>query len=398
MTHLTDHDLFELAAPLRQVEAVTRAAGVTHRAEATKAGWKRRAVIGLLAAAATLAVLFVLALAAHSRSSAPAPAKPPAGHMTSFLAGLTPVRVHYSKPEDDGRLVVEINPAVGPGWSIFADGRVIGDADLIPKGANPLHMANSQQWLTRQGTQMLRSEILAIGRPVGLFTTHNVGLFRNAYKRHGLEAPEDGYDVRIGRRLISVGVFSPSLYRNDPSYRNDPEATPAQIHALAQINTLVNRLPASAWKDRTIRAYIPSHYCVAWDREAPDPAKLPPPANKLLAQRLPSWSNTASGTLTTDQARALVSSSSAATRRKFIGKSPPPTGTGPPPTPTSAPPFSDSTQDSPTAAADGDHRFRMHPGARERPLHVGGCASCEPGSIMVGDARAVSLNVAPSGT
>jgi hypothetical protein len=80
MTHLTDHDLFELAAPLRDVEPVTRRVGVPHGVDAATAGWSRRLVIGLVAALATLAVLFVLALAAHSRSSAPGPAKQ-SGHL-----------------------------------------------------------------------------------------------------------------------------------------------------------------------------------------------------------------------------------------------------------------------------------------------------------------------------
>jgi hypothetical protein len=75
MTRLTDHDLFQLAAPLRQVEPVTRPAGVPHDASEANAGWTRRFFIGLVAATAVAAVLFVLALAAHSRSSAPQPAK-----------------------------------------------------------------------------------------------------------------------------------------------------------------------------------------------------------------------------------------------------------------------------------------------------------------------------------
>ena len=79
---------------------------------------------------------------------------------------------------------------------------------------------------------------------------------------------------------------------------------------------LLSRLPASAWKDRAIRPYIPSHYCVAWDRAAPDPAKLPFPARNLLAQLLPSWSRTASGTLTTNQAQALLAAFARA-RLKF---------------------------------------------------------------------------------
>ena len=109
----------------------------------------------------------------------------------------------------------------------------------------------------------------------------------------------DWYQVRIGRRLIYAQVLGPSNLNNKPRM-----ATAAQMRALDQINTLVTRLPASAWKDRTLRPYIASHYCFGWDRAAPDPAKLPPPASDLLAAQLVR-TRLAVGVLSTDQARGL---------------------------------------------------------------------------------------------
>jgi hypothetical protein len=82
--------------------------------------------------------------------------------------------------------------------------------------------------------------------------------------------------------------------------------TPAQMHALAQINRLAadpsGVLPASAWTDRTIRPYIPSQYYLGWDRSAPDPSKLPSPAKEALQPLL----GQPDGVVTTDQARTLL--------------------------------------------------------------------------------------------
>jgi hypothetical protein len=66
-----------------------------------------------------------------------------------------------------------------------------------------------------------------------------------------------------------------------------------------------SRLPASAWADRTIRPYVPSHYAVAFDRFVPDPSKMPSPAGELLRQYQPLLDH-ACQVVTTNQARALL--------------------------------------------------------------------------------------------
>jgi hypothetical protein len=43
-------------------------------------------------------------------------------------------------------------------------------------------------------------------------------------------------------------------------------------------------LPASAWADRTIRPYIPTHYNIAHDHGDPEPSRMPPPAGAALAR------------------------------------------------------------------------------------------------------------------
>src|SRR4029077_6913327 len=195
----------------------------------------------------------------------------------------------------------------GGDWNIYANGVDVwqkwtrdGDPTVIPNGADPLHTTNVQQRLTPQGVQRLRSKILAIGQPVGLFK-HNLVLVRKAYAK-----PErvDWYQVRVGDRLVYLQVLPPGYSPNGKA------ATPAQSRAIAGINTLVanaaTRLPASVWADRTIRPYIPSHYCLNWDRAAPAPTNLPSPARELLAEALATQKPGIQGIITTDQTRALL--------------------------------------------------------------------------------------------
>src|SRR4029077_16171803 len=58
-------------------------------------------------------------------------------------------------------------------------------------------------------------------------------------------------------------------------------ATPAQARGIAQIARLLAHpaawLPATAWADRKVRAFVPSRYYLAFDRSAPNLTKLPSP-------------------------------------------------------------------------------------------------------------------------
>ena len=112
------------------------------------------------------------------------------------------------------------------------------------------------------------------------------------------------YQVCNNGHLNHAQVLRTSIIR-DPRKLE----TPAQMRALAQITNLVGDpstlLPASAWADRSIRPYVPSHYELVFDRHAPDPSKLPSPAKEVLAQFQPLLHN-ADQTVPTDQARALM--------------------------------------------------------------------------------------------
>ncbi len=243
------------------------------------------------------------------------------------FAGLPPEGTPASTPAN-GRIILNISPASGATWNVYADGRIIwqrysraGDPLVIPNRVDPLHTGLVQQRLTPQGVRLLRSRILAIGQPTDLFR-HNLALGRKAFEKHEEVA---WYQVRTRGHLIYAQVLPPSLQPR--------MATVAQMRALARINALVansaSRLPAGAWADRTIRPYVPSHYQLVFDRFAPDPAKLASPAREMLREYQPLLDH-ACQVVTTEQARALFAALGeagvklgATTRKKRTSTSPP---------------------------------------------------------------------------
>ncbi len=160
MTQLSDRDLFELASPLRQVEPVTRPAGAQDRhAGEAKADWTRRIAVGLLAAAATAAVLFVLALAAHTRSSAPAPVNPhprpltPQAELDVFMNRLKPRLATLQSDMGVARSELRIymaNPTTTTGTTLglrmFHTSGAIGEDDYASLAAVPVPGALNPAW------------------------------------------------------------------------------------------------------------------------------------------------------------------------------------------------------------------------------------------------------------
>lgn len=241
------------------------------------------------------ALVVALAVAAAGSASARLDSLP-----TRF-GGFPPKGVEAS-PFTTGRLLFGLRPRATTTWNVYADGWVIwqkwtssGVASVVPDGARRLDTGYVYQRLTRQGVQLLRSRLLA----TGLFA-HNLLL---AVGRHHAWV---FHQVRRGDRLITVsGVPSP-----DPSWNQrftDP--TPAQTQALASIEKFVadpaNWLPASAWADPRIRAFVPARYLLVFDRSYPDLSKLPAPARRVLVQYKQLRSH-ACQIVTTGQARALV--------------------------------------------------------------------------------------------
>ena len=241
------------------------------------------------------ALVFALAVAAAGSASAKLDALPP------HFAGFPPKGVLPS-PFTTGRLLISLRPRANTTWNVYSDGRVIwqkwtssGVATVVPDGARRVDTGYVHQRLTLQGVQLLRSKLLA----TGLFE-HNLRL---AFGRHHAWV---FHQVQRGDRLVTVsGVPSP-----DPSWNQHfTNPTPAQTRALASIEKFVadpaRWLPARAWADARIRAFVPARYLLAFDRGYPDLSKLPAPARKVLVQ-YKQLKRRACQIVTTGQARALV--------------------------------------------------------------------------------------------
>jgi hypothetical protein len=184
--------------------------------------------------------------------------------------GLPPQGATPSTPES-GELVLHYfgpNPGVhGKSriW-VYTDGRLISlrDADY-PEGANSASTGFLEQRLTPEGVELLRSEVIS------------TGLLAHEPAPGGEALPgetEPGYieiEVRDGDRLVPV------------ERARDVE------RLVARITDPASWLPASAWQDREIRAYVPSTFAVcygAW-----------PPAQPIERSRILSLLPAAAGDL-----------------------------------------------------------------------------------------------------
>jgi hypothetical protein len=221
---------------------------------------------------------------------------PAAKYLPKSFPVLPPVGAKPSTPST-GKWVIDVTYPNGE-WSVYPDGRMIYQAYnrsdegiIIPQGADAPYTGYVQQRLTRRGVDLLRSRILA----TGLFR-HDLGL---ASPRSGQHRGYYDYRFRTRSRIAEV----------DTSPHNRTAATPAQARALAQINALLTdptrHLPPWAWADRTIRPWVPTYYIISHDRYAPDPSRLPAPANAALAQYT-KFLRHYGQRITTTQARALL--------------------------------------------------------------------------------------------
>jgi hypothetical protein len=208
---------------------------------------------------------------------------------------------------------------------VFADGRLIwARPGSLPQGANDLTTGLLEQHLTPAGVEHLRLEVLS----TGLFD-HDLALSTRRLIWGEIAA-------RVGDRLVKVGWWNSDPYSDDPDAAARTPATAEQYRALERLDALLPypgpRLPASAWENKTIRAYVPSHFSVCydgWPAEVSDPQSdpsrilslLPGRAQKILGRKKRTrkegqrgWaggpyypSRTDCSSVTTDEARELVS-------------------------------------------------------------------------------------------
>ena len=240
------------------------------------------------------------------------------------FVGLPPVGAAPSTPED-GELVlhwmvrsVTIGGLQSRAW-VYSDGRIVWSRHdgPLPEGANELISGYLEQRLTPDGVELLRSQLVASG------------LFDRSRK---LVVPVE-YGSAWGWVEVYDGDEPVRLQWGKPHFplmESAAAATPEQLSALLAIDPLLaiepSVLPATAWADRSIRAYVPSHFAAclgAWtpkaDRTPTDESSLlsllPSRAEDLLRAKSRTMSVNAQGdfvedsfcsTLTTDEARELA--------------------------------------------------------------------------------------------
>jgi hypothetical protein len=165
----------------------------------------------------------------------------------------------------------------------------------LPEAADPWSSGLLEQRLTPGGVELLRSEIVS------------TGLFGHDQPPLGSEpSPHNVIQVRIGDRLVRVAASFP-----------DRRLVERLAYPAAW-------LPASAWVNRQIRAYVPSRYAILYGRvpQAIEPARilplLPASAEHLLrAHDAVPWQGHVMGRtttsftyyvsdVTTEEARALA--------------------------------------------------------------------------------------------
>jgi hypothetical protein len=182
-------------------------------------GHRRRRMI-VLAAVALIAVGATSALAVR------------AFVIDKGVVGLPPVGATPSTPESG---VLEMDywlhgvPGGGKNW-VYADGRLIR---LFGRANGRPRRGFIEQRLTREGVKLLRSEIVSAGG------------FGHAQPPPGSDSLPGGWppiQVRKGDRLVPL-TWASNLKRLEVRL-TDPESW----------------LPASAWKQRKIRAYVPSRF------------------------------------------------------------------------------------------------------------------------------------------
>jgi hypothetical protein len=253
------------------------------------------------------------------------------------FVGLPPVGATPSTPED-GELVlhwmvraVTLGGLQSRAW-VYADGRIVWSRHdgPLPEGANEFTSGYLEQRLTPEGVELLRSQLVASGlfdRSRKLVVPDEHGRSLGIGEVHG--SAWGSVEVHDGDEPVRLEWYEGDLAPPDWG-ESAAAATPEQLSALLAIDPLLaiepSVLPATAWADRSIRAYVPSHYaaCVgAWtpkaDRTPTDESSLlsllPSRAENLLRAKSRTMSVNEEGDvvsvsvcskLTTDEARELA--------------------------------------------------------------------------------------------
>ena len=152
---------------------------------------------------------------------------------------------------------------------LYADGRLIWARD------DPPVTGLLEQRLTPAGAEQLRSEILS----TGLFD-HDVVLASGRFIWGAV-------DARVSGRLVRVEWNRPDTAFTDPGSASWVTATREQERGLERLDALVAHptqgLPASAWADKLVRAYVPSTFAVCWEGWPAEPSDPQSDPTRILS-------------------------------------------------------------------------------------------------------------------
>jgi hypothetical protein len=217
--------------------------------------------------------------------------------------GLPPEGATPSTPASGELVLAYFGPDRSPGQTgeaatshifVYADGRLIsyrnGD---FPQGANRFSSGFLEQRLTAEGVELLRSEVVStLVRPEQASPPDS----------RRIPLPWFYIEVRDGDRLFKQ-ESTELLHVHFPITRAEFE------RFVARLTHPESWLPASAWVERKIRAYVPARYAVCG---APSRilSSIPPKAEELLAKAKllnPNpWPGETCHELTTEEARAVA--------------------------------------------------------------------------------------------
>lgn len=201
---------------------------------------------------------------AEPPAEAGAPAAPETDPTVASLEGLAPEGAKPSLPKrGESVLNFSFGHTFGdPGHffgSVYADGRLIwqrlGDAGTTGEYAKGYSTGSLfEQRLTPEGVELVRAEVIS----TGLFD-HDLHL--QSLSGQGLYFGR--IEIRTGDRLVHVtwGDSGPSdVAREMPT----PEQVSALIRLDARLADPASWLPATAWENPEIKAYVPSAYQVCY--------------------------------------------------------------------------------------------------------------------------------------
>jgi hypothetical protein len=289
-------------------------AGLARREASSR---RRRLVIAL----AVLAIVAAVAAAAYGTVRVV--------FLDKGFIGVPPVGATPSSPESGDLEIVYWFPSVtqhlgrSRAW-VYADGRLIWlrEGSDLPERANPLSTGFLEQRLTPEGVELLRSEIVSTGEfgdeaPKPPCAPGESPADGNCRRPMPPPAPDEPMTVPWITEILVKDLGR--LVRVDRA---------RDLWRLEeQLSDPGSWLPASAWAEQEIRAYVPSRFAVCYGGWPPDEprerpeilAEFPAVARAALDQDAPAREGPLFGSpghfrasheycfdATTDEARALV--------------------------------------------------------------------------------------------